>query len=114
MMSLGPRNSRFHARIKIERSFLTPTNRVFGAKAELAGMTAKAITDWVARARVAFPGTDVVGIADLLTAASSRAEILADDSRDTFRPELARPTGLDELARLLDEKLRATGLAQLA
>jgi len=87
--------------------FLTPTNRVFGAKAQLAGMTGKAIADWVSRAVRVFPNFDVEEISKVLLAASARAEVLADDSRDTFEPESARPSGLEDLGRMLDEKLAA-------
>lgn len=100
-MQLGPRNSRFHARIQIERMFLTPTNHVFGKSAPLLGMSAKAIESWVGRASVTYPSEDVKKVAGMLSAAALRSEILADDSRDTFEPAHARPSGMEHLAQML-------------
>jgi hypothetical protein len=105
-MDTSTRRTRFEERVRLEREFLAPVNRIFGTKAPLAGMTADAIASWERRAGIVNSGADVARVAALLREAATRAEILADNSRDVF--EGGRRTGPDGLAairRLLENAL---------
>lgn len=99
------RNTRFHARISLEREFLTPVNAAFGAKATLAGMTEKAITSWRERAAGQFDPRTIFDVAEILMEASRRAEFLADDSRDVFEPSRKEVSGADILRKLLSDRI---------
>lgn len=107
-MDAPTRRTRFEERVKVERAFLVPVNRRFGADAPLAGMTASAIDTWQLRASALESGIDVNLAADLLREAAARAELLADNSRDVFRAD--DRTSSDSLAaiqRMLEALLRA-------
>lgn len=109
-MDTPTRRTRFEERVRLEREFLAPVNRVFGNRAPLAGMTADAIASWEKRAGSLSSDVDVAHIAALLREAAMRAEILADNSRDVF--EAGRRTGPDGLAaihRLLENTLAGRG-----
>ena len=96
----------------MERDFLVPVNRRFGARVPLAGMTAGAIESWRRRASNLDLGVDVERVAALLLEAAARAELLADNSRDVF--EAARhvvPDGLAALRDLLDDALKVANSA---
>jgi hypothetical protein len=102
-MNGGTRRTRFEARVSLERDFLTRVNASFGNREPLAGMTAGAIESWRRRAKAKFPAEDVDQIARLLSEASARAELLADNSRDVFEPEhRLPPDSLNELRVMLD------------
>lgn len=106
-MDTPTRRTRFEERVRLEREFLVPVNRVFGDRAPLAGMTADAIASWEKRANLLDSGLNVTQVAALLREAATRAEILADNSRDVF--DAGRRTGPDGLAairRLLEDTLR--------
>lgn len=105
-MDTPTRRTRFEERVRLEREFLAPVNRVFGDSAPLAGMTADAISSWETRAGLLKSSVNVTLTAALLREAATRAEILADNSRDVF--EAGRRTGPDGLAtirRLLEDAL---------
>ncbi len=100
------RRTRFEARVTIEREFLSRVNATFGATVPLAGMTREAIESWATRARPSSIGPDVQQIARILIEASTRAELLADNSRDVFEADQRpSPDSLEELRRLLDVAL---------
>ena len=102
-MNGNTRRTRFEGRVSLERQFLTPVNVIFGAVAPLAGMTRDAIRSWQTRAKVACPGADIASIARILLEASTRAELVADNSKDVFEPDhRPQPDSLTELRRLLD------------
>lgn len=105
-MNAPTRRSRFEERVRIEREFLVPVNRRFGEVAPLAGMTAGAIDSWERRAEVLSSGVDVARAASVLREAASRAELLADRSRDVFDSDRhIGPDGLETLRRMLDDIL---------
>ena len=69
-------------------------------------MTAAAIETWRERAKAKFPAEDIDQIARLLSEASARAELLADNSRDVFEPEhRLTPDSLNEIRVMLDGAL---------
>jgi hypothetical protein len=106
-MDASTRRTRFEERVRVEREFLVPVNRHFGALAPLAGMTAGAIESWRRRASDLDLGVDVEYVATLLLEGAARAELLADNSRDVF--EAGRqvvPDGLGSLRDLLREALK--------
>jgi len=105
-MDGNTRRTRFEARVSLERDFLTKVNGVFGKSVPLAGMTRDAIDSWRDRAVGRHCNVDVVAIAQILTEASTRAELLADNSKDVFEPDhRPQPDSLDELRRLLEDTL---------
>ncbi|GGD55059.1 hypothetical protein GRI62_03715 [Erythrobacter arachoides] len=104
-MSNG-RRTRFEERVRVERNFLEPVNRVFGRAAPLAGMTAMAIDSWENRASSVFSETPIAGIAALLRQASKRAELLADNSRDVFEKDTGiSGGGIETLSSMLSDLL---------
>jgi hypothetical protein len=90
----------------LEREFLSPVNKAVGGKVPLAGMTAAAIESWRDRA-IAVLSIDVSEtVAQLLSEASARAQLLADNSRDVFEPESrGSRDSLDELRIRLERTL---------
>lgn len=109
-MDTSTRRTRFEERVRVERDFLVPVNRRFGAVAPLAGMTAGAIASWRGRASAHDLGVDVERVTALLLEAAVRAELLADNSRDVF--EAGRhiaPDGLSEIKKMLDAVLGMPG-----
>jgi hypothetical protein len=105
-MDSGTRRTRFEARVSLERDFLTRVNSIFGRNEPLAGMTKDAIESWCQRAKAGSPAADVDRIARLLLEASSRADLLADNSKEVFEPEhRPPPDSLNELYILLDRAL---------
>lgn len=105
------RRSRFETRIRTERDFLATINRVFGAIAPLAGMTHDAISSWSRRANEA-TGADLSVVAALLFEASSRADLMADNSKDVFDPsERPAPDSIAELRAMLSIALSSSALA---
>lgn len=105
-MDSGTRRTRFEARVSLERDFLTRVNSVFGENQPLAGMTTDAIESWRQRAKARWPVADIDRIARLLLEASSRADLLADNSKEVFEPEhRPPPDSLNELRTLLDRAL---------
>lgn len=100
------RRTRFQERVRLEREFLAPVNRRFGADAPLAGMTGDAIDSWERRAIRLNSAADVRRIARLLREVALRAELLADNSRDVFEANRkVGPDGLAEIAKMLKEEL---------
>jgi len=105
-MDASTRRTRFEERVRVERDFLVPVNRRFGATTPLAGMTENAIESWRRRASELNLGMDVERIAKLLLEAAARAELLADNSRDVFEAERhVAPDGLGNLRKLLTDEL---------
>ncbi|MFC1459290.1 hypothetical protein ACETIH_21800 [Microvirga arabica] len=105
-MDGNTRRTRFEARVGLERDFLTKVNAVFGKSVPLAGMTRDAIESWRDRALERHGNIDVMAIAQILTEASARAELLADNSKDVFEPDYRpQPNSLDELRNLLEDTL---------
>lgn len=105
-MDVSTRRTRFEARVSLERDFLTKVNAIFGRTIPLAGMTREAIDSWKVRAEGALEGVDVRGICQILIEASTRAELLADNSRDVFEADhRPQPDSLRELQGLLDTAL---------
>ena len=106
MMDASTRRTRFEERVRVERDFLVPVNRRFGAAAPLAGMTASAIESWRRRASDLYIEMDVERVAKLLLEAAARAELLADNSRDVFEADRqVAPDGLGGLKVLLTSAL---------
>jgi hypothetical protein len=102
-MNGSNRRTRFEERVRIERDFLVPVNRRFGEVVPLAGMTLGAIESWRGRAAGQNLGVDVERVAALLLEAASRAELLADNSRDVFeRGRHISSDGLGAIKELLD------------
>lgn len=100
------RRTRFEERVRVERMFLSPVNRVFGTVAPLAGMTGDAIESWENRALATGTERNVQQISKLLREASRRAELLADNSRDVFeRDQNVGPDGLNEICLMLESEL---------
>lgn len=97
-MSNTSRRTRFEGRVDLERDFLTKVNASFGCSAPLAGMTAAAIDSWAVRAACITSNEKIERIKKILVEASTRAELLADNSRDVFEPE--RRPKLDSLGQL--------------
>jgi hypothetical protein len=109
-MDAGERRSRFERRVRTEREFLSPVNRVFGDVAPLAGMTHDAIHSWRSRAERAV-GRDLSGVAGVLIEASARADLMADNSKDVFEPtRRPAPDSLGELGAMLAIALGAFSL----
>ena len=105
-MDTSTRRTRFEERVRLEREFLAPVNRLFGSTAPLAGMTADAIASWERRAASLGSTVDVARAATLLREAATRAEILADNSRDVFEADRrTAPAGLAAVRRLLEDVL---------
>src|SRR4051794_18229670 len=105
-MDGGKRRTRFEARVSLERNFLTLVNQAFGSSEPLAGMTLNAIECWRKRAKAVWPAVDMDRLARLLLAASSRAELLADNSKDVFEPQhRPSPNSLSKLHVLLEQAL---------
>lgn len=101
--------TRFHARTNLERELITPINAKYGARAALAGMTRGAIESWRLRASAEFPRENVEEVASLLIEASTRAEILTDDSRDVFEESSDRTkNSMDEIVSQLMNALRSS------
>ena len=106
-MDGGTRRTRFEARVSLERDFLSRVNQAFGGSEPLAGMTFDAIESWCRRAKIVWPAVDMDRLARLLVAASSRAELLADNSKEVFEPERRPlPNSLNELRILLEQRSR--------
>ena len=102
----GSRRTRFETRIILERDFLTRVNAKFGRYAPLAGMTRDAIQSWATRAGAKAERALIADIARLLIEVSTRAELMADNSKDVFeREQRPQPDSLQELRDLLDETL---------
>lgn len=102
------RRTRFQERVRVERDFLNPVNKLFGASAPLAGMTRDAILSWERRAKRDFPGDIVESISGIITEASRRAELLADNSRDIFeKGRLVPLQSLETLRQQLAETLES-------
>ena len=101
------RRTRFEARVGIERDFLGEVNLVFGNTTPLAGMTAEAIFSWRDRASEGREEKDIETIAEILLEASTRAALVADNSRDVFEED-RRPSedSMLELLELLRNELR--------
>jgi hypothetical protein len=100
------RRTRFEARVSLERDFLTRVNQAFGGSEPLAGMTLDAIESWRKRAKTVWPAVDMDRLARLLLAASSRAELLADNSKEVFESEhRPPPNSLNEIRMLLEQAL---------
>jgi len=100
------RRSRFETRISLERDFLTRVNATFGRSAPLAGMTRDAIESWTARAEAKTERALIVEVARLLIEMSTRADLMADNSKDVFkREQRPQPDSLQELRDLLDKIL---------
>jgi hypothetical protein len=73
-------------------------------------MTRDAIDSWVKRAEGKHASSDVRDIARILIEASTRADLLTDNSKDVFEAnQRPRPDSLKELCNLLDAAL--VGLA---
>ena len=105
-MDGATRRNRFEARVSLERDFLTRVNAAFGDSQPLAGMTWVAIESWRQRAKAEFPVAEIDRVADLLLEASTRAELLADNSKEVFEPEhRPPPDSLGELRIMLDRVL---------
>ncbi len=106
-MDGSKRRTRFEERVRLERDFLVPVNRRFGADAPLAGMTSAAIDSWERRASSLNEG-HAARIAALLREAAARAELLADNSREVFEADRRTgPDGLAAIRRMLDDALLA-------
>jgi hypothetical protein len=105
-MKKTQRRTRFEGRVDLERNFLTRVNAIFGHSLPLAGMTESAIQSWARRASVNLPLADIERIKKILIEASTRAELLADNSRDVFEPERRpRLESLKHLEGVLEEAL---------
>jgi hypothetical protein len=105
-MEASKRRTRFEERVRVERDFLVPVNRRFGAQVQLTGMTAGAIESWRQHAVSLDIGVDVERVAGLLLEAAARAELLADNSRDVFEADRhVAPDGLDGLRDLVIDAL---------
>lgn len=109
-MNAGERRSRFERRVSTERSFISPVNHVFGDLAPLAGMTHDAIASWRKRAERA-TGKDLSKVSALLFEASTRADLMADNSKDVFEPiRRPAPDSLGELRAMLVTSLSGFSL----
>lgn len=64
-------------------------------------MTADAIDQWRRRASAISNGDKVQNVARLLFEASSRADLMADDSKDVFEPDRRELNSLAEVHDLL-------------
>ena len=81
------RRTRFHTRITTERQILGMVNSSdLCADFPLAGMTSDAISAWERTARKHLQRGLAARIANQLREIGRRTELLADDSRDVFRP----------------------------
>ena len=100
------RRTRFEQRIQVERKFLSKVNAVFGSNAPLAGMTLDAIDTWETRAAKYNDAIWVARISALLREASTKAMLLADNSKDVFEPS-KRPkrSSVSTIAEMLDDAL---------
>jgi len=107
-MKPNTRRTRFENRVGLEREFLTQINQKFGKTAPLAGMTRDAIDAWQTRAQKARGGEAVELIHNLLIEVSTRAELIADHSRDVFdRDGHSTASSLDDLRVLLAKTISA-------
>lgn len=109
-MGSSARRSRFETRVLLEREFLTQVNGRFGKFAPLAGMTRGAIDSWATRAAQRVDASRVFEIAELLIEVSTRADLMADNSKDVFEPDRRpRPDSLNELRKILQAALMRMG-----
>lgn len=107
-MSRTERRTRFEGRVDLERDFLTRVNLVLGGTVPLAGMTRSAIESWSVRAQDYISSDKVRRVSKILIEVSTRAELLADSSRDVFEPDRRpKPNSLDHLRDLLEEAMKA-------
>jgi hypothetical protein len=105
------RRSRFETRVRTERDFLAAINRVFGSVGPLAGMTHDAIRCWSQRV-ADVTGKDLSTVVAVLLEASSRADLMADNSKDVFDPkERPAPDSIAELRSMLAIALSAPALS---
>jgi hypothetical protein len=103
------RRTRFEGRVDLEREFLTPINGLFGSSAPLTGMTQDAILSWQSRAKEFCAAVQVERVARILLEASSRAHLLADNSKDVFEPDVRpKASSVLELRKLLEAELEKT------
>ncbi|MCF1450565.1 hypothetical protein GOZ83_28190 [Agrobacterium vitis] len=100
-MDNSERRTRFETRIKVEREFLSVVNAVFGDDCPLSGMTVDAINHWRRRALDISNSDEVKNVARLLFEASSRADLMADNSKDVFEPDRRELNSLAEVHDLL-------------
>jgi hypothetical protein len=106
----GKRRTRFEGRVELEREFLTPVNVALGSIAPLAGMTRDAIESWKIRAKNCERHEWVDRVAEVLLEASTRAHLLADNSKDVFEPEYRpKPDSVGRLHAVLLEILSSRG-----
>lgn len=86
MISTNKR-TRFERRVDLERSFLGVVNRHFqDGFSPLSGMTGKAISSWKNSNADKVDPTLLSFVVASLREASKRAELLADNSKETFQP----------------------------
>lgn len=112
-MDGSSRRIRFETRISTERDFLATTNERFGAVAPLAGMTHDAIRSWSRRVTEA-TGLDLAAVTRILLEASSRADLMADNSKDVFEPqERPAPDTIFELKRMLETALSGQAFSEI-
>jgi hypothetical protein len=75
-------------------------------------MTRDAIDSWTARAEAKVAGDDVREVARILVEASTRADLLADNSKDVFEADhRPRPDSIKELRDLLDKALAGIAIS---
>lgn len=98
--SNSTRRERFRKKIELERAFLSVINQKFGEKLPLTGMTESAIFSWKKQAIDFFPDKNIEEITKIVTEASARFDLLADNSHDVFESK-ERPK-IDSLNDLLD------------
>ena len=87
-MNQDQKRSRFERRVALERSFLRVINQRFQDPCvPLSGMTSKAISAWSTANVTLIEAEDRQFAVAVLEEASRRAELLADNSKQTFEPD---------------------------
>lgn len=85
-MNNQERRKRFRARIESERTFLNLVNGAIASEFPLTGMTHVAIDAWSTKIKEFERPENIYEITAILKEASTRALLMADNSKDVFEP----------------------------
>ena len=95
-MSMRQSETRFAARTRLERAILSSVNRELGEYATLNGLTDPAVRAWTTSMHKFATQTTLSPVIAVLEEFSTRAELKADESRDTFEIALNLPRALTD------------------
>ena len=87
-MDLKTAETRFVTRTTLERRILSIVNSELGRYSPLNGLTDPAVSSWTRSMAVEIRGADLSQVLGVLEEFATRAELKADESRDTFEVAL--------------------------